>query len=412
MTVYAWPDTPMNPTAARPLEAIAAPVPRALPAWVYRHPEMTRLEYERLLKPSWQIVCHVNSIPAPGDYVTLDLGADSVVAVRTSQGEIQAFHNVCRHRGARLLEGAGNCPGAITCPYHGWSYRLNGELRAMTARETFPALDRAQLGLKPVRVQLMFGFVFVCLAGNPRPLQEIWAGVAAEFAPHRFEQMQPYGRMYIEHWECDWKIAMDNYLESYHVPIGHPGLNRMFTPDYDDQRNFPTGVARGVSWLREQPSTRWSERLYQQLIGGVSADLPEPHRKRWSFYSMLPNLGVDVFPDQMDFFQVLPRGPGRCTNRGRCHGSRTACSSSTSYCASASPRCVRRARRRTSSSRQRVQHGGYERAELPERGYNRSGLGRIIHGAHEAALRRLGQLDLGAEPGVDLPAPGGARAAI
>src|SRR6202165_5323096 len=309
----------MKPTAARPVEPLADPVPRALPAWVYSHPEMTRLEYERLLRPSWQIVCHVNSIPAPGDYVTLDLGADSVVAVRNSQGEIQAFHNVCRHRGARLLEGAGNCPGAITCPYHGWSYRLNGELRAMTARETFPALDRAQLSLKPVRVQLMFGFVFVCLAGNPRPLQEIWAGVAAEFAPHRFEQMQPYGRMYIEHWECDWKIAMDNYLESYHVPIGHPGLYRMFTPDYDDQASVP-GIARGISWLRTQESPRWAEGLYQRMIGRVATHLPENNRRCWRFYSALPNLGIDVFPDQMDFFQVLPAGPGKCTVRGGVFG--------------------------------------------------------------------------------------------
>jgi len=306
----------MTPTAARPVEPLAEPVPRALPAWVYSHPDMTRLEYERLLRPSWQIVCHVSSLAAAGDYVTLDLGADSVVAVRGAQGEIRAFHNVCRHRGARIFEGSGTCPGAITCPYHGWSYRLSGELRAMTARETFPALDRTQLGLKPVRTQVMFGFVFVCLAGNPMPLEEIWAGVAAEFAPHRFEQMQPLGPMYIEHWECDWKIAMDNYLESYHVPIGHPGLNRMFTPDYDDQLNLPTGVARGSSWLREQPSSRWSERLYQQLIGQVATDLPERERRHWTFYSMLPNLGIDVFPDQMDFFQVLPRGPGRCTIRG------------------------------------------------------------------------------------------------
>ncbi len=260
----------MTPTAARPVEPLAQPVPRALPAWVYNHPEMTRLEYERILRPSWQIVCHVSSLAAAGDYVTLELGADSVVAVRDAQGEIRAFHNVCRHRGARILEGSGTCPGAITCPYHGWSYRLSGELLAMPARETFPALDRTQLGLKPVRTQVMFGFVFVCLAGNPLPLQEIWAGVAAEFAPHRFEQMQPLGPMYIEHWECDWKIAMDNYLESYHVPIGHPGLNRMFTPDYDDQLNLPTGVARGSSWLREQPSSRWSERIYQKLIGQVA----------------------------------------------------------------------------------------------------------------------------------------------
>jgi phenylpropionate dioxygenase-like ring-hydroxylating dioxygenase large terminal subunit len=303
-------------TAACPVEPIAAPVPRALPAWAYSHPEMTRLEYERLIRPSWQIVCHVNSIPDPGNYVTLDLGADSVIAVRDSGGEIRALHNVCRHRGARILEGAGTCPGAITCPYHGWSYRLSGELRAVTARESFPALDRAQLGLKPVRMQVIFGFVFVCLAGDPPPLTDIWAGVAAEFAPHRFDAMRPLGRMYIEHWECDWKVAMDNYLESYHVPIGHPGLYRMFTPDYDDQRNLPHGVARGVSWMREQPSPRWSERLYQQLVRQLASDLPEAHRRRWSFYSMLPNLGIDVFPDQMDFFQVLPRGPGRCAIRG------------------------------------------------------------------------------------------------
>src|SRR5258707_8396353 len=164
----------MNSTAARPLEPLAAPLARALPAWVYDHPEMARLEYERLLKPSWQIVCHVSSLERSGDFVTLDVGADSVVAVRNSQGEIQTFHNVCRHRGARILEGTGNCPGAITCPYHGWSYRLNGELIGMPVRESFPGLDRSQHGLKPVRMAIQFGFVFVNLAGDPQPLETIW----------------------------------------------------------------------------------------------------------------------------------------------------------------------------------------------------------------------------------------------
>ena len=299
------------------VEPTPLPLPRALPAWTYSHPEMTRLEHERILKPSWQIVCHVNSIPNPGDYTAVELGSDSVVAVRTSQGTIRTFHNVCRHRGARILDGAGNCPGAITCPYHGWSYKLSGELIGMPVRESFPGLDRAQFALKPVTSQVMFGFVFVSLAGTPPPLEQVWGSCAAEFAPHRFEDMVPLGPLYIEHWDCDWKIAMDNYLESYHVPIGHPGLFRMFTPDYEDQLNLPTGVARGMSWFRERPSSRWSERMYQQLVGKVSADLPEAHRRRWSFYSMLPNLGIDVFPDQMDFFQVLPRGPGKCVIRGQ-----------------------------------------------------------------------------------------------
>ena len=159
------------PSPAPSADALsAAPLPRALPAWVYSHPEMTRLEYERILKPSWQIVCHISSIPKPGDYMTLDLGADSVVAVRGADGLIQAFHNVCRHRGSRLLEGGGNCRAHITCPYHGWSYRLSGELVGVPARETFPGLERAQLSLNAVRAQIMLGFVFVCVAGNPPPL--------------------------------------------------------------------------------------------------------------------------------------------------------------------------------------------------------------------------------------------------
>ena len=141
----------MNSPALSTAESTVTPIRRALPAWVYNHPDMTRLELERILKPSWQIVCHVNSIPNPGDYQTLDIGPESVVAVRNSKREIQAFHNVCRHRSSRILDGTGHCPGVITCPYHGWSYRLSGELLGMTMRETFPALDRSQLGLRPVR---------------------------------------------------------------------------------------------------------------------------------------------------------------------------------------------------------------------------------------------------------------------
>ena len=302
--------------AVRPVDAATPPIPRALPAWVYNHPEMTRLEYERILKPSWQIVCHVKPSGTRGGLRDARMGPDSIVALRTSQGEIRAFHNVCRHRGARILEGTGNCPGAITCPYHGWSYRLNGELFGMPARETFPPLDRSQLGAEGGALPGALRLRVRRLVGQPAAAGRDLGGVAAEFAPYRFEQMQPLGPMYLEHWDCDWKVAMDNYLESYHVPIGHPGLYRMFTPDYDDQLNLPTGIARGHSWLRERPSPRWSERLYQSLIDKVAADLPESNRKRWTFYSMIPNLGVDVFPDQMDFFQVLPRGPGKCTIRG------------------------------------------------------------------------------------------------
>jgi phenylpropionate dioxygenase-like ring-hydroxylating dioxygenase large terminal subunit len=291
-----------------------------LPAWAYGYPSLTPLEFERILKPSWQIVCHVNNIPNAGDYATLDFGPESIVVVRDQDGQIGAFHNVCRHRAARLLEGEGNCPRVITCPYHGWSYNLDGALRGIAVRDSFPDLDRSSLGLQPIRMEIMLGFVFICLAGDPPSLATVWQGFLPEFAPYRIEDMQPLGPVYTENWDVDWKVAMDNYLESYHVPIGHPGLYRMFTPDYNDQLNLNTGVARGIGWIREQKSEKWSEHRYQSLVERVAANLPQENRRSWRFYSMLPNLGIDIFPDQMDFFQVIPHGPGKCIIRGATFG--------------------------------------------------------------------------------------------
>jgi phenylpropionate dioxygenase-like ring-hydroxylating dioxygenase large terminal subunit len=299
-------------------------LPHALPAWVYSHPDLARLERERILMPSWQIVCHVNSIPKAGDYETLDLGTESVLVLRERDGSIRAFHNVCRHRGARLLDGAGNCPATITCPYHGWTYRHDGGLIGVPVKEGFPGLNRADYGLRPVRTDIAFGFVFVCLSpdsafGAPPPVAQSWGALGEELQAARSEDMVPLGPISTDVWNVDWKIAMDNYLESYHVPIGHPGLYRMFTPDYEDQARGP-GVARGTSWLREKRSPRWSEGLYQSLIGRAVGHLPEDQRRCWRFYSALPNLGIDVFPDQMDFFQVLPGGPGKCIIRGAVFG--------------------------------------------------------------------------------------------
>lgn len=305
----------------RPLEGGPAAAPRSLPAWVYNHPEMARLELERILKPSWQVACHVSQIPRAGDYVTFELGNDSVIVLRDTSGAIRAHANTCRHRGTRLLEGSGHCPGRITCPYHGWTYRYDGSLLATPARDSFPDLDLREHGLAAVRLEVALGFVWVCLAADaPAPPSQTWAPLMEELAPYRLEELVPTAPLFREEWQVDWKIAMDNYLESYHVPIGHPGLNRMFTPDYEDQRGVP-GIGRGISWMREAPSPRWSERLYQKYVGEVTAlHLPERERRSWRFYSYLPNLGLDIFPEQMDFFQVLPRGPGRALIRSASFG--------------------------------------------------------------------------------------------
>jgi phenylpropionate dioxygenase-like ring-hydroxylating dioxygenase large terminal subunit len=291
----------------------------SLPARFYASQEVYDQDLRVIFGRHWIFVGTEPEIPEAGDFLTVDIGTDSILILRDDDEQLRAFHNVCRHRGARLLDGSGNCPSTITCPYHGWTYRHDGGLIGMPVRESFPGLDREQHALRPVRTDTAFGFVFVCLAGDPPPVSQIWGKLAVEFLPYRFEEMVPLGPITQETWNVDWKIAMDNYLESYHVPIGHPGLYRMFTPDYEDQASVP-GVARGVSWLRKQESPRWSEGLYQKMIGRVATHLPEDQRRCWRFYSALPNLGIDVFPDQMDFFQVLPSGPGKCTIRGGVFG--------------------------------------------------------------------------------------------
>ena len=299
--------------------AVPGALPHGLPAWVYHNAQLTRLELERILLPSWQIVCHINNVPKVGDFQTFDLGAESIMVIRERDGGVRAFHNVCRHRGARLVDGAGNCPSTITCPYHGWTYKHDGSLIGVPVKESFPGLNRADYALRAVRSDIAFGFIFVCLAGDPPSVAKLWGTMAEEFLPYRFEEMVPLSPISHETWPVDWKIAMDNYFESYHVPVGHPGLYRMFTPDYDDQAFLP-GVARGASWMRDNISPRWSEGMYQRLIGRAATHLPEDQRRCWRFYSALPNLGIDVYPEQMDFFQVLPDGPGRCTIRSGVFG--------------------------------------------------------------------------------------------
>jgi phenylpropionate dioxygenase-like ring-hydroxylating dioxygenase large terminal subunit len=306
------------PTATSEMKSWSA---QSLPAWVYDDPRLTPLEIERILKPSWQIACHVSQVRNSGDYITFELGTDSVIVLRDAEGAIRALRNVCRHRGTRLLEGSGRCLGRITCPYHGWTYRYDGSLLATPARDSFPGLDLRAHSLAEVHLEVALGFVWVCLAAEaPPPPSSMWAPVMEELAPYRLEELVLTQPPYHEVWNVDWKIAMENYLESYHVPIGHPGLNRMFTPDYEDQRGVP-GIARGYSWMRAAPSSRWSERVYQKHVGEVTAPhLPEAQRRSWRFYSCLPNLGLDLMPEQMDFFQVLPGGPGKTVIRGAAFG--------------------------------------------------------------------------------------------
>jgi phenylpropionate dioxygenase-like ring-hydroxylating dioxygenase large terminal subunit len=289
-------------------------LPRGLPAWTYFNAELTDLEYERIIRPSWQFVCHVNQLKRPGDFATLDMMKDSVIVMRGKDNVIRAFANACRHRGTKLLDGSGQCKGRIACPYHGWSYALDGRLVGVPSAETFPGIDKAQLSLNPVEMEVLLGLVFIRVSGNGPSVAEMWGDFVEVARAYRLEEMEPVDEPWIDTWQCNWKVAVDNNLENYHVPVGHPGYHRLLDSDLAGVVNRH-GIAYSKSVLRERPSSNWAERMYQKLAPEVLTDLPEEARRTWLFFSMVPNLGIDIYPDSMDVFQILPKTAETCTMR-------------------------------------------------------------------------------------------------
>lgn len=291
-----------------------------LPAWTYLNAELLELEYERVILPSWQFVCHQNQVKEAGDFATLDLWRDSIIVMRGKDGALRAFQNACRHRGSKLLDGEGTCKHRITCPYHAWSYQLDGRLAAVPSEKTFPNLDKTQLGLKELELEVFCGLVFVRIAGpdgsrRGPSIAEQWGDLAKELAPYRIEEMVPaQGVQISEEWTCNWKVALDNYLDNYHVPFGHPGLHRLMDNELSCTINRH-GVSFSKSVIRERESHAWSERAYQRLAPKAFDYLPEDVRQTWVFGFMPVNIGFDVFPDSMDIFQILPKGPTRSVIR-------------------------------------------------------------------------------------------------
>ena len=221
----------------------AALRPAALPARLYRDPDVAELELERIFERTWQFAAHVSSLPDPGSYITASAGRQPVLVLRDQDGVLRAFRNVCRHRGSRLLAGSGECGKAIRCRYHGWTYRLDGELIGVPEARSIPGLDKSALGLFPVRVEALAGLVFVNLDVHAQPLAEQAAGARRAARALRASRASCRTGRWTATQPANWKIVADNYLEGYHVPIAHPGLMRLL--DYKRYTSSCTTATRG-----------------------------------------------------------------------------------------------------------------------------------------------------------------------
>ena len=203
----------------------------ALPGWCYTSERFFQAEMEHIHRRHWFFAGRAEELAAPGDYMALDSVGGPVILLRDRAGTLRAFANCCRHRGSLLLSGRGNIR-AITCPYHGWSYRLDGALRAAPNMERTIGFDKNGHGLIPVRLETWQGFIFLNFNDEAPSLIEHLGDLPEILGCYRFEEMACTWRAEIE-CRCNWKLLVENALETYHTGMVHAttvGAQRSVTP--------------------------------------------------------------------------------------------------------------------------------------------------------------------------------------
>jgi len=289
----------------------------SLPAWTYSDPEFFELEKERVFAPAWQVVCHESNVPGPGDWHTLDYIGESVIVVRGQDGVLRAFANVCRHRGSRIVDGTSGCASKLVCPYHAWTYDLDGSLVGVPDAASYPGLNKARHGLAPVSLETWRGFLFVRLRDEGPGVAEMMAPYEAMIEPYRLEDQRALGRVTFRPRSVNWKNVGDNYSDGLHIAVAHPGLKRLFGKSYGVEAE--EHVDRMWGEMQDRPSANWSERAYQRLLPECS-HLPPEQRRRWRYFKLWPNVAFDIYPDQIDFMQWLPVSATECVIREIAYG--------------------------------------------------------------------------------------------
>ena len=280
---------------------------RGLPAWTYNNDELTQLEMEQLFLRNWLFVAHICDLPKAGDYQCFEMAHERAVVVRDQQGEIRAFHNVCRHRASRVVaEDRGHCGHSFICPFHGWSYNLDGSLKNIPKAGAFPDIDKAQFGLKALDCEIWHGMIFIRFGGDGPSVAEEFAEAAEEIGLYQIEDMQPLGEPYEYRFELDWKAVLDIDNEGYHVPIGHPELFDLVGSSYVDQP-LVGSLTRACGSFKDRKHKLERNRDY---VAALPTDnyLPESHQHLWIYWGMFPGFVLTLFPDQIEIYQIYPTG--------------------------------------------------------------------------------------------------------
>jgi Rieske 2Fe-2S family protein len=293
---------------------------RTLPTPWYRSPDIFQIEKERIFCREWLTVCREEELPGPGDSRVLDVLGESILLVRNREGRIRAFYNVCRHRGARLCRAADEKVAAgrvqlsggitagrlIVCPYHQWSYDLNGALVAAPHLGAGTGFDKQEYRLYPVGVETWGGFVFVHLTPTEaKPLPSQLAGIPERLARYPLATLA-IGATIRYQIEANWKIICENYNECYHCGGIHPELCAV-VPSFRDAGGANLDWARGIPHREGAYTFTASGTTARRAFPGLDDDERVRHKGELAY----PNMFLSVACDHVAAFILLPRTPER-----------------------------------------------------------------------------------------------------
>lgn len=261
----------------------------ALAARFYADPAIAELERTAIFARHWQLVAGISQLSGIGDHVVAEVAGVPILVVRAGDGALHAFINVCKHRAGPLATCDGRGAKVLRCRYHGWTYSLEGALKAATEMQDAADFDPATIHLTRIAVDTWRGLVFVAL-DPAMPLSELLAGTEKhlgdrDFSHYEFERKVPYPV------PCNWKVYADNYLEGYHVPHVHPELNKLL-----DYRSYITETGL------------WHSLQYSPIEGagnfygdGVAL-----------YFYLWPNLMLNILPDRLQTNRIVPLAIDRC----------------------------------------------------------------------------------------------------
>ncbi len=298
----------MNVRYSNTRPAFQADRAKTLPAQYYTDPGIFQQELQRIHFDMWLHAGRTEQLPQAGSYFLVKFANVNVIVLREVEGKVNAFHNSCRHRGTQLCkEDHGRIAGKIRCPYHAWSYELDGRLVGAPNMEKVEGFDIGDYPLNKVHTEVWDGHIFINLSAQPMPFAQYLAGLDAKFAPWGMAELKLVERK-IYHLDCNWKLILQNYSECLHCPIAHPLLNQhSHYMSGDNEPPQPTYLGGRMDLRAGVTTLSMDGTSNRPPLPGISAE----DARHVYYYAMLPNLLLNLHPDYMLTFQLWPQAADR-----------------------------------------------------------------------------------------------------